>query len=359
MKLTTILNQIFEASFFGPDSDYNTKHSDAAKQAHALGLKYKGHGYWMDENGETVAQTIKGQLVKINSSVNPTEKNSVYMSHASKSHPTELNAVPLQSWADAPAPPQKERPKYPDPKKEKVDWKAIKQAEEAEALKWKGVAGTNPNLQEPELDSAGLNQGAGVIVMEPDGRVWIVEPTNHYGQYEHTFPKGTLETGLSLQETAIKEAYEESGLQVQITGLLGDFVRSQSVGRYYLAQRVGGTPTDHGWETNSVKLVPLSRLDQYLNRDEDIEILEALKSHTADPQNYVPKPVDHEKIKQMKERWKKEEEERKKKAEEKKKSQHHNDHTQDDYWSQFHKKQKEKDDTQYQYSFWKKPKHYQ
>lgn len=37
---------------------------DAAEQAHALGLTSAGWGYWRDEFGRTVAQTIDGKLVK-------------------------------------------------------------------------------------------------------------------------------------------------------------------------------------------------------------------------------------------------------------------------------------------------------
>lgn len=40
--------------------------SDAARQAHELGLVSKGYGNWGDpQSGETVAKTVKGQLVKI------------------------------------------------------------------------------------------------------------------------------------------------------------------------------------------------------------------------------------------------------------------------------------------------------
>jgi hypothetical protein len=39
--------------------------SMASDQAHALGLRYKGHGYWVNKKGETVAQTVDGQLIKL------------------------------------------------------------------------------------------------------------------------------------------------------------------------------------------------------------------------------------------------------------------------------------------------------
>lgn len=52
------------------------------------------------------------------------------------------------------------------------------------------------------------------------------------------------------------EAFEESGLQVELAGFLCDSVRSTSVTRYCTAKRVGGHPGDMSWETQAVHLVP-------------------------------------------------------------------------------------------------------
>jgi 8-oxo-dGTP pyrophosphatase MutT (NUDIX family) len=50
---------------------------------------------------------------------------------------------------------------------------------------------------------------AGAVVMEPDGRLWLVAPSNGFGGYLATFPKGRVEPGISLQATAIREVWEE------------------------------------------------------------------------------------------------------------------------------------------------------
>lgn len=120
-----------------------------------------------------------------------------------------------------------------------------------------------------EAQKKGLKVSAGVIIMEPDGRVWIYEPKGHFGGYKNTFPKGTQEKGLSLQQTAIKEAFEESGLQVEITGFLMDQQKTTSMTRYYVARRVGGDPSDAHWEASNVKLVPTQDLSKYLNTNLD------------------------------------------------------------------------------------------
>ena len=143
---------------------------------------------------------------------------------------------------------------------------------------WANVAGQRPDLDATPLQGVkGKSLGAGVIVQEPDGRIWVVEPTNHYGGYQHTFPKGTQEPGLSLQATAIKETWEESGLKIEITGVLGDFERTTSVARMYIARRTTGDPSLHGWESQSVKLAPLDDIPDLLNMAVDQQIIGAFR----------------------------------------------------------------------------------
>ncbi|PTY02560.1 hypothetical protein DB346_08410 [Verrucomicrobia bacterium LW23] len=99
----------------------------------------------------------------------------------------------------------------------------------------------------------------GVIIEEPDGSVWMCKPTNAFGSREYSLPSGTVEKGLTLQQNAIKEAYEETGLQIEITGHAGDFYDTNygtGAGsrpyRVYRAKRVGGAP----WDVAPIKNTP-------------------------------------------------------------------------------------------------------
>lgn len=165
-------------------------------------------------------------------------------------HPHALGGVAVSAWDDAP-----ETPKD-----------------------WNRVEGQAPSLQEPPLPDLpeGKIRGAGVVVVEPDGRVWTVSPSNRFGGYKNTFPKGGAEEGVNLQATAIKEAYEESGLKVAITGYLTDVERTTSMVRYYRAERVGGDPTEMGWESQAVHLVPISMIGKHAKHENDAPIIEAL-----------------------------------------------------------------------------------
>lgn len=147
---------------------------------------------------------------------------------------------------------------------------------------WDYVDGVNDDLVEPPFHvKPGKHAAAGVIIEEPDGRVWLCAPTNGYGGYDATFPKGSVDEGLSLQACGIKEAFEETGLKVRITGFLGDFERVTSVARMYRGVRVGGTPIDMGWESSAVHLVPRDQLFEHLNGRADHPIAEAIGAGPA------------------------------------------------------------------------------
>lgn len=123
-------------------------------------------------------------------------------------------------------------------------------------------------------------QSTGVLIQEDDGRIWLYEPTNHFGGYYHTFPKGRLEPGLTPQQNARKEVREELGMDVKITGYLADAEGDVTTTRYYLAKRTGGNPQDAHWEADNVKLVTPETAAKLLNRGRDQKLLKALLEKT-------------------------------------------------------------------------------
>lgn len=147
---------------------------------------------------------------------------------------------------------------------------------------WDFVDGVDDSLVEPPLHAKpGKSIGAGVIIEEPDGRVWLCAPTNAFGGYDATFPKGTAEYGLSLQASAVKESFEETGLKIRITGFIGDFERTTSIARMYRAVRVGGSPVEMGWESQATHLIPKGMLYEYLNGYADHPIAQAIGAGPA------------------------------------------------------------------------------
>ena len=134
-----------------------------------------------------------------------------------------------------------------------------------------------PSIDEPPMPLSDRPHASGVVIVERDWRIWLVSPTNQFGGYKTTFPKGKVDPGLSLQANAIKEGFEESGLKVRITGYLGDFKRTSSMTRLYLAERVGGDPSDMGWESQAVTLAPPVMWDKHLQHPADKPVVAALR----------------------------------------------------------------------------------
>jgi 8-oxo-dGTP pyrophosphatase MutT (NUDIX family) len=223
---------------------YNTKVQSAAAPAHHF------HPQFDD----------KGAPVKLHAPSNASAASTWHNPQAVATFvpdgdvPLGLNGIPFREWKDHPV----------------------------TADGWDYVDGVDDDLDEPPFVQGSKKYAAsGVVIEEPDGRVWLIAPSNQFGGYEASFPKGTAEEGLSLQANAVKEAFEESGLKVRITGFLGDFERTMSKARIYRAQRIGGTPTAMGWESQAVHLVPKDKLYDHLNMWSDHGIAEVIGAGPA------------------------------------------------------------------------------
>jgi len=123
----------------------------------------------------------------------------------------------------------------------------------------------------------GMKAAAGAVVVEDDGRVWLVSPSNGFGGYRATFPKGRLDPGGNLQHTAVREVFEESGLLVRLDTFLLDVRRTQTYTRYYVGRRVEGSPAEMGWESQAVHLVPAARLHEIAVHPNDLAIIAAAR----------------------------------------------------------------------------------
>lgn len=142
---------------------------------------------------------------------------------------------------------------------------------------WSACA-TEAALDEPPFVlPSGMAAAAGAVILEDDARVWLVAPSNRFGGYTATFPKGRVDPGTSLQCASVREAYEESGLRVRIAAFLLDVRRTQTYTRFYIARRIGGSPACMGWESQAVHLVPAAQLRQVATHPNDAPVIAALE----------------------------------------------------------------------------------
>jgi len=164
--------------------------------------------------------------------------------------PAALNGLPFAPWQEAPTTPD--------------GWSAC-------------VAGIGVD-EPPFVLPPGMKAAAGAVILEDDGRVWLVAPSNGFGGYSATFPKGRVDPGTSLHCASVREAFEESGLQVRVEAFLLDVRRTQTYTRYYIARRVGGSPACMDWESQAVHLVPMDQLRQVAVNPNDAPVIAALES---------------------------------------------------------------------------------
>jgi 8-oxo-dGTP pyrophosphatase MutT (NUDIX family) len=71
-------------------------------------------------------------------------------------------------------------------------------------------------------DSQGMaDRGAGVALFDPDGRILMIKEA--YGRRRWGLPGGGQQPGEDSRETAVREDKEETGLDVRLGDLVGEY----------------------------------------------------------------------------------------------------------------------------------------
>ncbi len=96
-------------------------------------------------------------------------------------------------------------------------------------------------------------------------------------------PKGTPEEGESLEETALREVREETGVEVESEAVIGEIrywfsrpqegVRFYKTVRHYLFHPVGGDPSLHDHEFDDVRWFPVQDGLKLLTYRNEVRIL--------------------------------------------------------------------------------------
>src|SRR2546426_860828 len=96
-----------------------------------------------------------------------------------------------------------------------------------------------------------------------------------------TLPKGTPQAGETIEQVAVREVQEETGLIVRLIAYIGsisysfvrDQVRYQKQVRHFLLEAVGGDTTLHDQEYDMVEWFPLSEACRRLSYQNEVHIL--------------------------------------------------------------------------------------
>jgi len=140
------------------------------------------------------------------------------------------------------------------------------------------------NTRRPRLPRVD-ETSAGGLVLDLSGPVpqgALIGRTNRRGRLLWSLPKGHLEAGETLEEAAIREVAEETGITGDIIGSLGtidfwfvvDGRRVHKTVHHYLMRAVGGELSDQDVEVTEVAWVPLPRIADRLAYSDERGLLD-------------------------------------------------------------------------------------
>ncbi len=130
----------------------------------------------------------------------------------------------------------------------------------------------------------------GVVYRQAPGGVEVVL-VGRVAERLWALPKGTPDPGESLEETALREVREETGLEVRIVEPLGevryqytatDGARVQKVVHHYLMEPVGGNVADHDAEFDRVDWCHISEAERLLTHRNQLPILHRAAERIAE-----------------------------------------------------------------------------
>jgi 8-oxo-dGTP pyrophosphatase MutT (NUDIX family) len=112
----------------------------------------------------------------------------------------------------------------------------------------------------------------GVVVRDRDGKREVVLAGRH-SDGTWVFPKGTPDRGEELEDTALREVEEETGLKVKILAPIGstDYwfaapgERVHKIVHFFLMQPTGGDVSAHDHEYDEVRWVPVDEARRILS----------------------------------------------------------------------------------------------
>jgi len=192
--------------------------------------------------------------------------------------PPPISAPPLPTQPiPAPLPP----PVLPKPPVLISEAEAQALGNTLDGLKKSHIAVAQMDMETIGWTSADMSYGG--VIFDNYGRILLREPTNHFGGYAWTFPKGTPEKGMSAMKTALKEVAEETGHKGQIISALdGTFEGETSDLGMYVMRSTGQDlnlmdEETHAlrWATKEEAIELISQSTSKIGKARDLKIVEA------------------------------------------------------------------------------------
>ncbi|HEY4685529.1 MAG TPA: NUDIX hydrolase [Dehalococcoidia bacterium] len=126
-------------------------------------------------------------------------------------------------------------------------------------------------------------RSAGGVVVRRDAGALQVLLCGRGADRLWALPKGTPEPGESLEQAAVREVREETGVEVEVAGLVGEIrywfsrpqegVRYNKTVRHYLLRPIGGDPSLHDHEFDEVRWVSVPEALKLLTYENEARML--------------------------------------------------------------------------------------
>ena len=134
-----------------------------------------------------------------------------------------------------------------------------------------------------KLRTARATSAGGIVVREgPAGTELVLgRRRRDRDRYIWTLPKGQPNAGESVEQTAVREVTEETGLDVRIVAPVGaiqywfvqDGTRIHKTVHYFLMEPTGGDIAAHDHEFDEVRWVPLTEAETLMSHQTEREIV--------------------------------------------------------------------------------------
>lgn len=133
----------------------------------------------------------------------------------------------------------------------------------------------------PVQRTARATSAGGVVIRPADGQLEVALVHRRSARL-WALPKGTPDSGETLEETALRETREETGLEVEIdapiTSIRYFFVRGSTrfhkTVHFFLMRAIGGSPDDHDAEFDEVRWLPVDEAMALLTHATERSVLE-------------------------------------------------------------------------------------
>ena len=144
------------------------------------------------------------------------------------------------------------------------------------------MTGGRPSIPQPPPTREAVSAGGIVYRRSADGVEVVL--VHRISERLWALPKGTPDPGETIEQTALREVREETGLVTRIVAPVGDVryvytasdgTRVQKVVHHYLMVPVGGSTADHDHEFDRVEWCHITEAERLLTHRNQLHLLRA------------------------------------------------------------------------------------